>query len=95
MLTSKQRSALRAMANELEPVLQVGKGDIGENLIKQLEGVLEKRELIKVTVLKNCGRTPREVCDELAAKTGADPVQTIGNRFVLYRRSTENPQIEI
>lgn len=95
MITSKQRSHLRAMANDLEPVLHIGKGDVGDNLIQQLEDVLEKRELIKVAVLRTCPRAPRELCDELARRLGAEGVQTIGNRFVLYRRAKEDPKIEI
>lgn len=95
MINSKQRSMLRSIANELEPVLHIGKCDVGDNLIKQLDDVLEKRELVKVVVLRTCARTPRELCDDLAQRLGAEGVQTIGNRFVLYRRSKENPKIEI
>lgn len=95
MITSKQRSQLRGMANDLEPVLHIGKGDVNDNLIQQLEDVLEKRELIKVAVLRTCPRTPRELSDELSQRLGAEGVQTIGNRFVLYRRAKEDPKIEI
>ena len=52
-MTSKQRAYLRGLANTIEPIFQVGKGGLTENLIKQLSDALEARELIKITVLKN------------------------------------------
>ena len=85
MLTSKQRAYLRGMANSLDPVVQVGKDGIGDNLIAQVDGVLEKRELIKGTVLENSLLSAREAAEEIAAATHADVVQVIGSKFVLFR----------
>lgn len=86
-LTSKQRAQLRAMANTLEPVVHIGKGDIGENLIQQADDALEARELIKCRVLENSLLTAREACDELSRLTRSEPVQVIGSKFVLYRET--------
>jgi RNA-binding protein len=87
MLTGKQRAQLRALANDLEPIFQVGKGGISEEMCKQLSNALEARELIKLTVLENSGYTAREACDELAAVLGAEQVSVTGRKFVLYRAS--------
>lgn len=93
MLTGKQRSYLRSLANTIEPIFQVGKSGIGDNLIKQFDDALEARELIKATVLKNSVFDAREAADEIAGRTGAEVVQVIGNRFVLYRESTKHRDI--
>ena len=86
-LTSKQRAQLRGMANELQPIVHIGKDGIGENLIKQANDALEARELIKCKVLENSMLTAREACDELSKATRSEQVQVIGTKFVLYRES--------
>ena len=86
-LTSKQRAQLRGLANELQPIVHIGKDGIGENLIKQADDALEARELIKCKVLENSMLTAREACDELSRATRSEQVQVIGTKFVLYRQS--------
>lgn len=95
MLTGKQRSYLRSLANTLQPIFQVGKGGVNDNMVKQFSDALEARELIKATVLKNALVETRDVCEELARLTGAEIVQVIGSKFVLYRESKENKVIEL
>ncbi len=87
MITSKQRAELRRHANTLETIFQVGKDGIDQNLLQGIDGALAARELIKCRVQDNCPLTAREACDKIAALLGAEPVQTIGSRFVLYRRN--------
>ena len=92
-LTGKQRSRLRAMANGIPTILQVGKEGIGENLIRQAEDALEARELIKGRVLENCMEyNARQAAQALARATRSEPVQVIGTRFVLYRESHTIPK---
>ena len=86
-LTSKQRAQLRGRANEVQPIVHIGKDGIGENLIKQANDALEARELIKCRVLENSMLTAREACDELSKATRSEQVQVIGTKFVLYRES--------
>ena len=86
-LSSKQRAQLRGMANGLEVILTIGKEEIGENLIKQANDALEARELIKCNVLESSQLSPKEACAMLARVTRSEPVQVIGNKFVLYRHS--------
>ncbi|MCI5815943.1 ribosome assembly RNA-binding protein YhbY [Ruminococcus sp.] len=95
MLTSKQRAVLRGMANNLETIFQVGKGGISDTLVAQTADALRARELIKLRVLENSGYTAREAAEALAEQTGAEVVQVIGSRFVLYRRNPKKPVIEL
>jgi len=90
MITGKQRSYLRSLANSIEPIFQVGKGGINENMVRQFNEALEARELIKVSVLKNSADDTRDICNEVAELTGSEVVQIIGNKFVIYKESKEN-----
>lgn len=81
------------MANTLDPIFQVGKGGVNDQLIRQVDETLEKRELIKLTVLESAPETAREAADQIAAATHAETVQVIGRKFVLYRKSKEKQQI--
>lgn len=95
-MTTKQRAALRAMCNAMEPVLQIGKDGITDNLVKQCWDALEARELIKVNVQKNAPfGNAREACEALCARVHAEPVQTIGSRFSIYRQARENSKIRL
>ncbi|MBK5241575.1 ribosome assembly RNA-binding protein YhbY [Clostridium sp.] len=95
MITSKQRSYLRTLANPLQPIFQVGKAGIEQNFLKQLEDALESRELIKIKILNNSGITAREASDIICAAVSAEAVQTIGSKCVLYKRSFKKPKIEL
>ena len=95
MLNSRQRAQLRGLANSFETILQVGKSGVSENTVKQVSDALEARELIKLRTLETCPVTPREAAAEIAEKTGADVVQVIGSRSVLYKESTDNKQIKL
>ncbi len=88
MLTSKQRSKLKALAANIEPIGQVGKDGIGENMVKSFSDCLEARELIKVTILDNVDGDPQTVGRELAAALNAECVIVIGRKAVLYRKSS-------
>src|SRR5690625_1066829 len=95
MLTGKQKRFLRAEANQIKPIFQVGKVGVNENMIKQINEALEKRELIKVSILQNCDIDKNIVAEQLAEGTGAEIVQIIGNMIVLYSESQENKQIQL
>lgn len=95
MLTSKQRAYLRGLANQEPAIMQIGKGGIGENLVKTVSDALEARELIKLAVLENCMGTPKEVANELALATDADVVGVVGRKVILYRESVNNKRIEL
>ena len=86
-LTSKQRAQLRALANPLESIVHIGKGDLGENLIRQADDALEARELIKCRVLETSEYSPREAAEALSKATRSEVIQVIGTKFILYRQS--------
>lgn len=87
MISSKQRAWLRSQANSLESLFQVGKGEVTEQMVRGLDEILTTHELLKVNVLKSSEKQPAELASELAAAVGAELVQVIGRRFVLYRYS--------
>jgi len=93
VLTGKQKRHLRAMGNEMDPILQVGKGGITDAVITQTDETLEARELIKCRVLQNCSEEPKIVAEQLAEDVEADLVQVIGRNFLLFRASKNKPVI--
>lgn len=95
MITSKQRAYLRGLANNIPAIMQIGKGGIGENLIKTVSDALEARELIKLTVLENSMESPKDVANELAVSVDADVVGVVGRKIILYRESVNNKRIEL
>lgn len=95
MLNSKQRAHLRSLANDLEPIFQIGKGGITEEMCLQLSNALEARELIKVKVLDNSGYTAKEAANEIAQEISCDVVACLGSKFVLYKESEKKKRIEI
>ncbi len=95
MLTSKQRAQLKGIAAGLDTIVQIGKGGITENVINQVSGALKAREIIKGRVLENSLLTAREACDALSEACGAEQVQVIGSKFVLYKRNAKEPKITL
>ena len=86
-MTSKQRSHLKSIAANLDPIFQLGKGGINDNMIKSVSDALEARELIKVNVLTNAEEDARSLAAELAVALRAECVAVIGRKVILYRRS--------
>ncbi|PKR79060.1 ribosome assembly RNA-binding protein YhbY [Halalkalibacillus sediminis] len=95
MLTGKQKRYLRKEAHHLNPIFQVGKMGVNENMIEQINEALEKRELIKVSILQNNMDDKTDVADQLTQGTNAELVQVIGNIIVLYKESKENKQLQL
>ena len=94
-MTTKQRAALRSMANTIDPVLHIGKDGINDNLVQQAWDVLEARELSKVTVQRNAPMDAREACEALCERTHAEPIQVIGSKFVIYRKARKDSKIDV
>ena len=95
MLSSKQRAQLKGLAATADTIIQVGKGGITDNLIKQVSDALKARELVKGRVLENSLLSAREACDALSEACRAEQVQVIGSKFVLYKRNETEPKIEL
>ena len=97
MITSKQRAYLRSMANTLQPIFQIGKGGVTDTTVEQIGLALEARELIKIHILDTAFIDTKSTCNEIAEKLGAEPVQAIGSKFVLYKQAEDkkNRKIEL
>ena len=92
-MTSKQRAYLKGLAMNLDPIYQVGKASVTPEFIEGIREVLEKRELIKISVLKNCADDPKELAVLIAERSGAQVVQVIGKKIVLYKESRDHKKI--
>ncbi|MBU5672329.1 ribosome assembly RNA-binding protein YhbY [Paenibacillus brevis] len=95
MLSGKQKRYLRSLAHHLQPIFQVGKGGTNEQIIRHISEALERRELIKVSILNNNLDDPKEIAEELAEGAEAELVQLIGRTIVLYKESRDYKQIEL
>jgi len=89
MLTGKQRAKLRGLANTMDTIIQIGKTGVTDAVIIQTAEALEVREMVKLRVLETAGVTAREAAQEIAEGTGADIVQVIGTRFVLFKQNAD------
>ncbi len=90
MLTTKQRATLRSLSNSLPDSVIIGKGGLTDTVLGELNTALYHKELIKVSVLKNCNADIRSMAFEAAEKLGAESVQVIGGKFVLYKYSDKD-----
>ena len=88
-MTTKQRAYLKSLAMTMEPVFQLGKGSMTPEFTKAIDEALAARELIKVSVLKNCADNPKELEQLLAERTRSDVVQVIGRKIALYREGKD------
>ena len=84
-MTTKQRAYLKSLAMTMDPIFQIGKNSMTPELTKAVEEALNARELIKVSVLKNCADDPRALAEILAERTKSQLVQVIGKKIVLYK----------
>ncbi len=88
-MTTKQRAYLKGLAMTMEPIFQIGKGSISPSLVEAISEALEARELIKISVLKNCADDPKELAQIVAERTRSQVVQVIGKKIVLYKEGKD------
>ena len=94
-MTSKQRAYLSSLANTIDPIFQIGKASLTPEIIEALDAALEKRELIKVSVLKNCIDDPREIADMIGERTHSQVVKVIGKKMIFFRPAKKNSKIKL
>lgn len=94
-LTSKQRAFLRGKASMMEPIFQIGKSSLTLEIITAVDDAIEKRELIKVSVLKNCMDDPRSIAEMLGERTHAQVIAVTGRKIVLYRPKKKDSKIQL
>ena len=92
-MTSKQRAYLKGLANNLNPIFQVGKNSLTPELTESVNEAFNKNELIKIAVLKNCFDDPNEIAQVVAERTHSQVVQVIGKKIILYKPDKKNPKI--
>lgn len=95
ILTGKQKRFLRALGTGIDPIVQIGKAGMTENIVKQADEALEARELIKLRVLNNCLDEPKNIAVIIAEETESELVQVIGRNLLLYRPSSKKSVIEL
>ena len=89
-MTTKQRAYLKGLAMTMDPIFQLGKGGLSPENTKAVDEALAARELIKISVLKNCMDDPREIAETLAERTQSQVVQVIGKKIVLYKEGKDD-----
>lgn len=94
-LTSKQRAYLGSQANSMDSIFQIGKSSLTPELVRALDEAIEKREMIKVSVLKNCADNPREIADMIAGRTQSEVVKVIGKKIILFRQAKKNSKYDL
>lgn len=94
-MNSKQRSYLKSLASTMDPIFQIGKGSVTPEITKAIGEALDARELIKVSILKNCIDDPREIASMVAERNHAEVVQVIGKKIVLYKPDKKEPKIKL
>lgn len=95
-MTTKQRAYLKSLAMTMDPIFQIGKNSMSPELTQAVKGALDARELIKISVLKNCADDPKELAAMMAERTHAQVVQVIGKKIVLYKEGKDkNKKIQL
>ena len=94
-MTSKQRAYLKGLAMNIDPIFQIGKSSLTPEVTEAVSEALEARELVKLSVLKNCIDDPRAIAEVLAERTGSSVVQVIGKKIVLYKESKNKKKIQL
>ncbi len=94
-LTSKQRAYLGSEASTMSPIFQIGKASLTPEIITALDEALEKRELIKISVLKNCIDDPNEIARVIAERTHSIVVKVIGKKIILFRQAKKNSKYDL
>lgn len=94
-MTSKQRAYLKSLAMTMDPIINIGKSSVTPELVASVDEAIEKRELIKLGVLKNCIDDPKVIAETIAERTKSQVVQVIGKKIVLYRKNQKKPKIEL
>lgn len=91
-MTSKERSELKTQAMKLDSIFQIGKSSLTPQLVDAIKDALTARELVKISVLKNCMDDPKELAMLVSERTGSQVVQVIGKKIILYKKNIEKEE---
>lgn len=92
-ITSKQRAYLMKLASNIDTIFNVGKSSLSPEMVEGITQALDKRELVKIGVLKNCLDDPNEIAQVIAERSRSNVVKVIGKKIILYKPSKEKPKI--
>ena len=95
MLKGKQRAYLKKLAMDMDATVFIGKSELTENILKEIDAYLDAHEIVKVKLQESVEASPKDIANEVAEKLKAEYVQAIGRKFVLYRENPENKQIQL
>ncbi len=95
MINSRQRAYLGGLAGTMDPIFRIGKASLTPEIVEALDAALEKRELIKVAVLKNCADDPKKIADIISERTHSEVVKVIGKKMIFYRKAKKNAKIKL
>ncbi len=95
MLTGKQRSYLKALAQKEEAKVFIGREGLTANVIKEMDNYLEAHELLKVKIQEGSELDPKETANSLLTELSCEFVQAIGRKFTLYRRAKDKEKRQI
>ncbi len=94
-MTSRQRAYLKGLAGTIEPIFQIGKAGLTPEVTEAVSEAFNNRELIKVSVLKNCPGIPQAIAETVAGRTDSQVVHVIGRKIVLYKENKDNKKINL
>ena len=94
-MTSKQRAYLSSLANTMDPIFQIGKSSLTPEIVEAIDQALEKRELIKVAVLKNCADDPKAIAEMIGERTHSQVIKVIGKKMIFFRPAKKNSKIRL
>lgn len=95
MISAKQRSYLKSLANPMKPLVHIGKDGVTEGVVAQINEILDAHELVKIAILESALLGAKETAVEVCETCRAEFVQAIGNRFTIYRKNHEEPKIDL
>ena len=95
MISKTQKQFLKGIANNLRPLVQIGKGGLTDNVLESIDEILTAHEIVKIDVLKSCEQSVDELTIEISRVTGSDLVSQLGRKIVLFRRNREKPVIDL
>ena len=95
IMTSKQRAYLRSLAMTMDPIFQVGKSSLTPELIEAIREAIDARELIKISVLKNCADDPREIASVIGERTRSEVIKVIGKKMIFFRQAKKNTKYNL
>ncbi len=94
-MTSKQRAYLKGLAMNIDPIFQIGKASLTPEVTEAVLESFNTRELIKISVLKNCLDDPKEIAAIISERTHSMVVQVIGKKIVLYKENKDHKKINL